>query len=126
MKKLGMVNPWVWIITITFSMLAIAFLIFVLTIQVEETYAARLVVDPLHSNSLIADSVTAYKIDIGDQITFLIDDKYYYCTIGNMFWDQDSNIYFEVKGLNFDLLPGTQLDVKIIFDTHSFGSTLFA
>ena len=125
MKTLMKTPKTLWILIAIFITIAILFLIFLLTYQVETTLNASIRTEG-STKSLYVTSDVAYKINESDNIIIRIGDKTYSTSISKIEYDKTLKLYkIGLNNLSINLLPESILQATIITGKQTIGSFLF-
>ena len=125
MKTLMKTPKTIWILIAIFITIAILFLIFLLTYQVETTLNASIRTEG-STKSLYVTSDVAYKINESDNIIIRIGDKAYSTSISKIEYDKTLKLYkIGLNNLSINLLPESILQATIITGKQTIGSFLF-
>lgn len=125
MKKLTCVSYKVWIIVFVVIVLLCITTFLILKVKVESKIETSIQVSGYGKQTALIDDASAYKINVGNVVTFRINETFHYGKIESITYDDSKNKFLvEISGLNIDLLPGSKLPAVIIYDSHKVIDTL--
>lgn len=126
MKKLISVNYKIWIAVFVTIILSIILTIFILHSKIESRISTNIQVTGFNKQTALIDVESAYKVKVGNSITFNINNSIHTGIIKSITFDEQKQKFaIEISQLDFDMLPGSNLSATIIYDTHKVVDSLF-